>query len=313
MDIYEKITASIIEAIERGAADPKGWRMPWHRKGADSRLPYNAVSGRAYQGCNVFALWCAQQARGYAAPAWATLKQWNGVDARVRKGEKATSVILFRRVERKEKGAEEVADEKGKRSFLLAREFWVFNAAQVDGYEHKEPVRTPDLTAAHGAADAIIASSGATIRHGGTEAYYQPGGDYIAMPDRWRFLDSETSTATESYYATHLHELCHWTGHKARLGRDGIIGPRNLEIYAFEELVAELGSAFACARLGISNDPRPDHAHYVAAWVKRLRDDRKAIVSAASKAQAACGYLMDRLPAPAAEPAPDQEPAAMAA
>jgi antirestriction protein ArdC len=110
------------------------------------------------------------------------------------------------------------------------------------------------------------------------------------MPDQERFTGSATSTPTETYYATLLHELTHWTGHEIRLERD-LSGRFGQEAYAMEELVAELGAAFLCADLSITNTPRPDHAAYVANWLKVLKQDKRAIFTAARKAAQATGYL----------------------
>ena len=115
------------------------------------------------------------------------------------------------------------------------------------------------------------------------------------MPDRERFTGSETSTPTEAYYATLLHELTHWTGHESRLDRD-LSGRFGNEAYAVEELVAELGAAFLCADLSITNTPRPDHAAYIANWLEVLKRDKRAIFTAARKAAQATDYLASLQP-----------------
>ena len=58
-----------------------------------------------------------------------------------------------------------------------------------------------------------------------------------------------------------------------------------------EELVAELGAAFLCADLGITPEVRQDHADYIGTWLKVLKDDKKAIFTAASLASRAATYL----------------------
>jgi antirestriction protein ArdC len=62
--------------------------------------------------------------------------------------------------------------------------------------------------------------------------------------------------------------------------------------YAFEELVAELGAAFLCGELGVTNGPRLDHAAYLQSWLKILRDNKRAIFTAARLASAASEYLL---------------------
>jgi antirestriction protein ArdC len=128
------------------------------------------------------------------------------------------------------------------------------------------------------------------VKHGGERAFYRPADDIIQMPERERFLGTETSTPTEAYYGTLLHELTHWTGAKKRCDRE--FGKRfGDQAYAMEELVAELGAAFLCADLGISVTPRQDHAAYIDNWLSVLKADKKAIFTAASKAAQASDYL----------------------
>ncbi|MBL8235626.1 MAG: hypothetical protein JNL98_44460, partial [Bryobacterales bacterium] len=125
--------------------------------------------------------------------------------------------------------------------------------------------------------------------------FFSPTGDYIALPPKAEFYGSRTSRPAESYYSTAWHELTHWTGHKARLDRldTTLKGRFGSESYAMEELVAELGAAFLCVDLGVTVDPRLDHAAYIQSWLKVLKDDKKAVFTAASNASAAAGYLHD--------------------
>lgn len=119
-----------------------------------------------------------------------------------------------------------------------------------------------------------------------------------------RFIGTATSSPAESYYSTLFHELSHWTGADTRCKRS-LRGRFGDEAYAAEELVAELGAAFICARLGITNEARPDHAQYLASWLKVLKNDNRAIFTAASQAQKAADFILNRLPAPVAiEPEP---------
>lgn len=152
----------------------------------------------------------------------------------------------------------------------------------MDGYEVALP-EPKDPVQAITDADAFVTKTGAEVRHGGVRAFYRPSGDFIQMPDKERFTGSETSTATEGYYGTLLHELVHWTGIERRCDRQ--FGKRfGDDAYAVEELVAELGAAFLCADLGITPEPRPDHAAYIEHWLKVLKADNRAAFTAASKA-----------------------------
>jgi len=285
-DVYQTVTDQIVEAIETGAGE---WQMPWHRMGEGLNRPVNIDTGNAYRGINIVALWAAGQVRGYSSGTWGTYRQWRKAGAQVRKGEKASTVVFYKEFEVEDLNPEIGEHETGKRMF--ARASSVFNADQVDGYDVALP-EPKDPVQAVAEADAFVANTQAVVRHGGARAYYSPGTDTIRMPDKERFLGSETSSATESYYGTLLHELVHWTGIKKRCDRE--FGKRfGDDAYAVEELVAELGAAFLCADLGIAAEPRPDHAAYIEHWLKVLKADNRAIFAAASKAAQATDFLAE--------------------
>lgn len=146
-------------------------------------------------------------------------------------------------------------------------------------------LRNWDAFALNEAADRFFANTRADIRHGGNQAYYAPGPDYVQMPPFTSFRD------TESYCSTLAHELTHWTKHSSRLNRD--LGRRTFgdQGYAREELVAEIGAAFLCCDLGITPEPRDDHAAYLGHWLKVLTEDKRAIFQAAAHAQRAVDFL----------------------
>lgn len=287
-DVYTQVTNNIIAAIEKGAGH---WQMPWHRTGEGLNRPVNIDTSNAYRGINVLSLWAAGQARGFSTGTWGTYRQWQNKGCQVRKGEKSSLVVFYKEftVEEERENGE---TEEGKR--MMARASYVFNADQVDGYEAPPMPDPKDPIQVIAEADAFIQATGANIRHGGTRAFYslpQGGaGDYIQMPEKARFTGSETSTATECYYSTLLHELTHWTGSAKRCDRE--FGKRfGDDAYAVEELVAELGAAFLCADLGVTLEPRADHAAYIQSWLKVLKADKKAIFTAASQAAKATDFL----------------------
>lgn len=289
-DVHQAVTDQIVAAIEAGAGE---WQMPWHRSGGSLARPVNIASNKAYRGINVLALWVVAEARGFSHNLWGTYRQWQSAGAQVRKGEKGSLVVFYKEFTVTEEGGE--ADDggiaiNGKR--LFARASTVFNAAQVDGWtppaapEVPEPVIFDPIAEA----DRFIAGTGADIRHGGDRAFYRPVGDFIQMPSKEAFTGTDTSTPVEAYYSTLLHELVHLSGAKHRLDRQ--FGKRfGDNAYAAEELVAELGAAFLCADLEVSLVPRPDHACYIAGWLKCLKADSRAIFTAASRAQEAVTYL----------------------
>jgi antirestriction protein ArdC len=167
---------------------------------------------------------------------------------------------------------------------LFTRGYSVFNAAQVDGYTPKADPDVPMLERI-ACADAFFQGIGADVRHGGNRAFYAVDSDQIQMPPFQAF------TENVAYYSTLAHEHSHWT---ARAGRcDRQLGKRfGDNAYAAEELIAELGAAFVCAHLGLSTEPREDHAQYIGSWLKVLKADKRAIFTAASKAQQASDYLI---------------------
>lgn len=284
-DVYQTVTDKIVAALESA----QKWNKPWLAAfdgGNGLVRPVNATTGKGYRGINVPILWTA----GRESNSWATYKQWNGAGAQVRKGEKGTQIVVWKTWTPAD-GAAPAGDEPGKPApRLFARAYTVFNSEQVDGWEAAPaPVAGPAFDPI-AAAESFVASTGADIRHGGGRAFYTPSHDFIQMPERAKFVGTPTSTAAESYYGTMLHELVHWTGKAERCNRD-FSGRFGTEAYAFEELVAELGAAFLSADLLVRSDPRPDHAQYIKSWLEVLKGDKRAVFTAASKAEQAAGFL----------------------
>lgn len=295
IDIHRSITEKILAAIEAGAGE---YRMPWHRSDRSISRPVNASTEMPYRGINVVALWVEGLQRGFPSGSWATYRQWRKLGGQVRKGERGSLIVFYKEAEPEPAQADDTeADPKPR---LIARASWVFNAAQVDGWAAPQRPQQNEVEAIEHV-ERFVSGLGADIRHGGEEACYHPVGDYVEIPDQALFRSTDYSSPTESYYSVLLHELTHWTGADSRLCRD-LRSRFGSEHYAMEELIAELGAAFLCADLGITNEPRPDHAAYVADWLTVLDRDKKALFTAASKASAAVEYLCktaDATPGPA--------------
>lgn len=282
-DVYTTVTAQIISAIERGAGT---WKMPWHTSGRYAFSPINVTSRKPYRGINTVCLWAASEAKGYDSGEWGTYRQWQQRGAQVRKGEKASSVVFWKFANDREESQDwEEHPLQGSR-LLFARAYSVFNAAQVDGYTAKPEAEPPMLERIEHA-ERFFHAIGADVRHGGNRAYYSPDADYIQMPPFAAFIGNV------SYYSTLAHEHTHWTAKAERCDRQ--LGKRfGDNAYAAEELIAELGAAFVCAHLGLSTQPREDHAQYIQSWLRVLNADKRAIFTAASKAQQACDWLLKR-------------------
>lgn len=289
LDVHQQVTDQIIAAIEAGAGKVV---MPWHRSGSNTR-PVNIASGNAYRGINVLALWAAAENRGFGSGTWGTYRQWLAKNCQVRKGEKASLVVFYKEFDVAEQNADTGEEDHSTR--LFARASFVFNSAQVDGYEPPAVVTPANPAETLDAVERFVTSTGAAIQHGGESAYYHRGTDHIQMPQKNIFIGTDTMSATESYYAVLLHELTHWTGAKNRLDRT--MGKRfGDDGYAMEELVAELGAAFLCADLSITASARPDHAAYIDNWLRVLKSDKRAIFTAAAKASQAADYLSNLQP-----------------
>ena len=281
LDLYESVTASIIAAIEN-MEQGEAYEMPWMN--GEMEFPRNAAKGHFYRGINVLILWIEQVSRKLENPYWATYKQWTEMGAQVRKGEKSTTICFYNQYEKESESGEE-----GRKVWYM-KAHRVFHVSQVEGWEAPAK-QEKSVFESLADAEAKIAATGAVIQHGHVTAFYRPAGDIIGMPAPEHFVATKYSTAQENYYSTLLHELTHWTGAKHRLQRE--MGKRfGDHQYAFEELVAELGAAFACTAMGIVAAPRQDHAHYMVSWLKALKSDKKFIFTAASHAQKAVDYIL---------------------
>ena len=291
-DLYQRVTDAIVTSLETGV---RPWMRPWNAGHAAGRItrPLRG-NGIPYQGINVLMLWAAAVEKGYAAPIWMTYRQAQELGGHVRKGEHGSQVVYASRVTREATDAE--TGEVTEQEIPFLKGYTVFNVEQIDGLPaHFLAPAAPRLDPVpridH--AEAFFAAVNADIRHGGACASYSVSTDQVRMPHFETFRDAE------SYYATLAHELTHWTRHPSRLDRDFGRKTWGDEGYAIEELVAELGAAFLCADLDLTPEIRDDHAAYIASWLKVLKNDRRAIFSAAGHAQRAADFLHRLQPEPA--------------
>jgi antirestriction protein ArdC len=281
-DLYAEVTDRIVEALERGSAP---WVRPWRTIGALGGLR-NAVSGHAYSGVNVMLLGLTLDARGFEDPRWLTYQQARTLGGQVRHGEHGTLVVFWKPfLIQDETGGEDRAAARG-RTIPFLRHYTVFNVSQCDDLKlaaiEVTPLAEPERDLA---CDDFVSGTGARIRHGGSIARYRlrPHDD-IELPKRSAFVDGG------AYYATLLHELIHWTGDESRTPRP--FGRRfGSPDYAREELVAEMGSAFLCQRFQV--DGTLQHPEYLRSWLEALREDKRALFQASSKARQACAFLLN--------------------
>ena len=284
-NIYDEVTERIIAELEAGTVP---WVKPWSRVAAGSPgLPVNASTGRAYSGINILILWGAVIAADYPSQGWLTFRQALDAGGAVRKGERGTGIVYADRFVPEAEKARAADSGDDARVIPFLKRFTVFNVAQCDGLPERFTAASPRVPTGRTipAAERVIAASGVDNRLGGDRACYSPDLDFVAMPPQPAFREAL------DYYRVFLHELTHATGHPARLGRN-LRNGFGTKDYAREELIAEMGSAFLCAALGII--PTLRHADYLASWLAVLREDNRAIVRAASAASKAADWLLSR-------------------
>lgn len=278
-EIRAKVTQQIVEALKSGQTPP--WRRPWASQGPC--LPTN-IQGRQYRGINVLCLLMAAMQKNYPTNLWGSYAMFRSVGAQVRKGEKATQIILWKPITRRKVDAngEEKVD-----SFPVMKTWSVFNVAQVDGYPLPVPQKNGTDFVDYGPAEEAVAATGADIRFGGSRAFYSVNGDFIQMPPK------ESFESVQGYYSTLLHEVTHWA--QPRLNWKGS--------YALEELVAEIcGGCFLPAELGIpQSDDLTNHVAYVQSWIKELENDHTAVFKAAKQASLSASFILGFSRPPATE------------
>jgi antirestriction protein ArdC len=270
-NLYAQVTSTIVAELASGAVP---WTRPWRNTApVGSVLPHNAATNRPYSGINIPILWGAALNGGYDRHLWMTYKQATTAGAQVRGGERGTIVVFTKKLKVGEKEEEHLVS--------MLRTYTVFNIAQIDGLPQTDSVILSEGERID-AVEAFVAATNAEIKTGGNQPMYVPSLDYIVMPPAGAFR------TVEHFYATELHELGHWTADATRLNRD-LTNRFGTKAYAAEELVAELTAAFLCAHLGIKGELR--HAGYIADWIRLLKEDDRAIFTAASKASHAAEFL----------------------
>jgi len=282
-EVMEEFAQRVIKSIEDGLVEGK-WVKPWH--GSTFFLPpVNALTNKVYQGGNFMLFAAMGETLGFHSGYWATYKQWTELGAQVQKGSKGTTGIKW--VVNECKHAPDEQCERCGRMFPVA--FTVFNEQQIEGWssgtivDEPQPMnpdeRSPEL-------DDFFDNTGAVVQYGLGSASYIPTSDVIRMPKFEDFFDARY------FYSTLSHEMVHWTSHSSRVNREVVPYYQDQDKYAFEELIAELGATMLCAHLRIEEQPRDDHAQYLAHWVGHLKNDHKMLWKACSLASKAVEYVM---------------------
>lgn len=281
-DLYQDITDRIIAELEAGRVP---WVQPWSAARAPLDMPHNAASRARYSGINIVILWDAVVSNGFSTNAFLTFRQALAAGGHVRKGERGTPVVYAKPFTPAEEKRRAAAEGRAAGRVPMLKRFTVFNTDQCDGLP--ESICAPPPPVAEGlilpAAEALIKATRADFRIGGDQAFYAPGFDYVQVPRPEAYFEPV------NWHRTAFHELGHWTGHPSRLGRD-LSGGFGSTTYGREELVAEMAGAFVCASLGIA--PTVRHADYLGSWLAIIREDKRAIVRAASAASKAAEFIL---------------------
>ena len=294
-DPMQDFADRIVAELEKGV---KPWVRPWDpEKAGGPQAPINPVTGKRYHGVNVLILGMDMRAFQSGDPRWMTYQQAFERHWQVRKGEKSTTIFFAKPYEIEDDEAED-----GRKTIRVLKHYAVFHASQIEGIAaYKPPTVEEAPWTRPEAADIILGNSGAIIRTGGDRAFYSPATDHIQLPPEHAFR------GPPEFAATALHELGHWTGHPSRLNRD-MQTRYGSAAYAMEELRAELASAFVASELGIPTDI-PQHASYIASWIKPLREDNREIFRAAADAQRIADMELGFHPEYAAQIESEERPA----
>lgn len=283
-DLNQKVTDAVIKALESGVPP---WNCPMETDG-ENIMPSNGKTGNFYSGINTLMLWIGQQEKGFTSSRWLTYKQAQELGGQVKKGEKSTPGIFYKTLEKEtgetDKSGEEIVDR-----IPMMKGFSLFNLDQIEGLEELKNEAQPtgrryDFTPIE-AGERLMVAGGVTVHEGGANAFYRPSTDEITMPDRARFADNA------DFYRVFAHELTHATKHSSRCDRKPYESKLPKGAYAFEELVAQLGSAMVSAQIGLPAYIENDAA-YIKSWITALRNDKKLIFKAAAQAQKATDWIM---------------------
>jgi antirestriction protein ArdC len=279
MDIYQIVTDKIVNLLENGTVP---WRKCWS---SGSGMPKNLISKKEYRGINVFIL----ASSSYSSPYWLTYRQATELGGFVKKGEKSTPVIFWKMLDKHDQDD----DTKASGRIPLLRQYHLFSVEQCDGITApSDPEETVNPFTPIEKCEQIIAGymNRPDIHYGGSKAFYRVSEDRVQMPHEHTFNTSE------DFYQVLLHELSHSTGHKSRLARKEVIERNEFgsDDYSAEEICADLSASMLCAVAGISNETIEMSASYIKGWLSVLKQDKKAIVVAAARAQASADHILGK-------------------
>lgn len=280
--------------VEKIIEDMKRDGLRWSEPYLPTMAPHNPVSGTVYRGGNRMHLAFVGTMRGFSDNRWCTFNQIKDQGWHLMKGAKSALIERWKsyaiREENEETGEEEITGH-----YLRLVGCWnVFNASEIEGIPPEAVPQHVDDRTASIAAD-LITSSRCPVME---SSAYLGQAAYAPLADRILIAPRGTFRSDESFTRTLLHEMTHSTGHLSALAR-----PCNTDFgspeYAKEELVAELGSLFMSADLGIQSEDMEgafyeEHVAYLKSWIHALEDDPDYLFKAASQADKASAYIKER-------------------
>lgn len=294
MNVFEAITKSFIEAIEKDGSLP--WEKPWNFNDPAR----NIATGREYTGVNAVLLTLWQVIKNYPTNAWVgesqidLLEKRHGIEIEIDKSTYAAKVLVPQTIEVK-RGDEVLIDRNGDpvtKTFFIYRRVW--NVSQLKNFPmdsivpigNHQPIEYLEQVFS-------TMQNPPKFQHGGDAAWYDPSTDLIQMPAPGTF------TSSIGYYLTRAHETIHATGHKSRLGRLTNNHMDNNE-YSFEELVAELGAQFlmASCSIDVGQHEFKNSTAYLTGWLAALKANPNMLINAATAAAKAVEYIRTSAPVP---------------
>lgn len=297
-DTLKEFVGDVIQAMVHNDKD-------WTKMFGDAKtLPArNATTNNRYKGINYLMLGAVTYNKEYANNIWATYKQWASVGAQVVKGSKSTTVVHYRPpvFKNKNTGVEvnsikwtESVNDYTRVKFPSLSAASVFNVAQVDltNSSYKVPTRNTTQYSIDTIDNFVGGVDVKIVNKDHDSCYYNESEDLINMTPKEKFINTTDADATQHYYATLFHELTHATKHAKRLNRKAQFQDDARKSYAYEELVAELGSILMSQHFGQTKTVRENHAKYLNSWIEALKKDFTFLTSAAQKASAAVDFYI---------------------
>lgn len=283
-DIYAEVTDRIISEMEQGIIP---WEKPWTGV-ADGAISHS--TGKPYSLLNQMLLGKPGE--------YLTFKQVKDAGGNVKKGAKARFVVFWKFIQKNKttKDGQIVRDENGlpvAENIPMLKYYNVFHIDDTEGVEPKysEPPMhdiEPDAAAEKVLREYVAREGIPLINEKGDRAFYRPACDEIHLP-----LMEQFENAGE-YYSTAFHESVHSTGHPKRLNRISLseVAAFGSDSYSKEELVAEIGACAILHKLGMETARTfRNNAAYIQNWLGALKNDKRLIVSAASRAEKAMNLI----------------------